>query len=219
MKSIYITLVLSFVLNITSAQQFSLGVRSGATYMMDKQSRGGVFRAADGQTTSWEKGIFFRVTGKRLAFESSVSHYSFNANQYFVIICFPNSEDPYCTDVVNEKNDYLELSMGLQYALSKNTGQHFRHYIGLSLIPGRMLTTTEIQSFGYDKEMVSTRKSAQLSIWSGLNYSASYCITKHVFISSELSYKVDPFSYFGSNFGGGQPNNRVGLNIGAGYLF
>src|SRR5690606_27300928 len=122
---------------------------SGATFLMEKQGGGQIFKGVEGQTTSWEKGVFFRVTGKRLAFESSFSHHSFNANQYSTIICFPNPEDPYCTDVVNEKHDYVELSMWLQYALSRNTGQRFRHFIGLSLIPGRMLTTTEIQSFGY----------------------------------------------------------------------
>jgi|GEM_PF-4039884 len=220
MKRLVTTISFLLAFGSLHAQQFSLGVRSGATYIMVRQGESLMFNAPDGQTTSWEKGIFFRATGKRVSWEVTFSHYRFNANQSIFNICFPDADEPYCSAVTISTVDNAELSLVAQYALRKNNGQRFMHFAGLSVIPGRERTTTETQLFGMGTEKTETNDHNSLSFWTGVNYTASYRVTNHIFISSELSYKIDPFSFL-SNFhpaSFSQPNHRIGFNIGAGYV-
>ena len=223
MKSLFSTVALLLAVGCADAQQFSMGIRSGATYLLEKQIDGQVFKAVEGQTMSWEKGVFFRVAGKRLVFESSISHYTVTNDRIIEYDCVYGSDGTISNTVFEDmKNDYFEWSFGIQYALSGNQDSRFRHFVGLSMIPTLNRTSatyTFTNTVTQEKTQNSGIETAR-TIWAGINYTATYNITSNLILLSELSYKVRPSTYFSSfkpNFIY-QHDNRIGLNLGIAYV-
>jgi hypothetical protein len=226
MKPVLTIVVLLTVSVALNAQTFSAGFRTGASHWMIRKDADVLTRSAEGQSNTWDKELFIRATTKkRFAFEVSLGHYAVNDTRLLMPFeCVWEGNYEPATGMAEERTQNLELNVTAQYDITYNAVQsrsvlrRLKSYIGLTLTPTYSFTKTELTYTSLVSGAVTSYNGTarKLELWTGLNHTLVYNLSDAVYLTSVVSYKVEPWSFFSSTYWLEKTNNRLGLQLGLG---
>lgn len=230
MKLILTTILATLALQNASAQDFSVGIRTGLGKTMD------VSRISAGTIdNTWDKELFVRYqTKRRLAFEVGGTQYNYQragiwhnsgciVNYEPLYFSAPTSENLITTTNVN----MLDLSLGVQYDISCNAlkdkcplMKNLSSFIGANVI-GKManVETRSVDKRISDGQINETeyKDFGIQDIYLGLNHTLTYNI-KRVYITSVVGYSISTAIFQRRMTSNDWPiGSRLSLRIGVGY--
>ncbi|HRO42742.1 MAG TPA: hypothetical protein PL009_07890 [Flavipsychrobacter sp.] len=226
MKKIITLVLTTCIFYSANAQQFSAGVRTGASKWMDKKE--GKCFSSSGQNTTWDKEMFVRYNTKgKFAFEAGMGHYAFS-NQVTrtdygcVYDANANIAAMYAHDVY-EKSQNLEWNLSAQYDLSCPALQekcplmkNLKSYVGVVVSPTLSRYTTT--SYSVEGNYTNKNSRDEWSLWTGLTHSLVYKIDSRLYLSSTMRMQIDPANFFSKQPAGSSVrDSRLGMQIGVGY--
>ena len=223
MKNI-VSIILLSMLCITANAQFSVGARTGlscwkSVYLGNADNK----IANKGNTPVWDKQIYARYQTKgRFAFEAGFGHYKMNQKSFgndIITGCFT----PYIPLNYTETHDFLEYNLSAQYDISCPAIPCLKSYIGVMLSPTMRYSNVTYTSKHMETGELETYSSnhQSLNIYTGLSHYMEYCISKHLNINSQASFRIDPSTFFSQQFSPAyyEPNTRFSWQLGMGYEF
>jgi len=224
MKKIFSLALASVCFSFSQAQEISGGLRTGLSHWMDKGNGTCFSNSMDGQDKTWDKQIFVRYkTAGKLAFESSIGHYSFS--NYHAMETNDGGQDQYFSGLT-ERSQNIEWNISAQYELSCPgmtacpALSKLKSYVGVVATPTFSRTRTDLEltrmSDGITNSIVE--KSNEFTIWTGLSHTLLYSIKDKFYLTSAVQLQIDPNRFFEKNSGVvSSPDSRFGLQIGVGY--
>lgn len=222
MKLIITTILASLALQSASAQDLSVGIRTGLgkTLQLSNLRDGSIHK-------TWDKELFLRYEIKgRWAFEITGTQYYNNYHitpldfEYFAP---PTSET---LDIYSKSNN-VDFAVSAQYDISCNylkehcpLMKNLRSFIGVNVGVGYRRTTEIYTQKQYADGMVTKENYKYQSLTSpqvGLSHTLTYSLGK-VFITSSTTMMLLPFSnqtnwMYQDNY----YNSKLSLRIGVGY--
>lgn len=224
MKLIITTFLATLALQSVSAQEFSVGIRTGLGKTMD------VSRISAGTIdNTWDKELFVRYeTKRRLAFEVGGTQYNTSHSMEPMIWeCNWGLPITYEDAGMNAKSSIIDFHLSAQYDIScgyikENCPfmKNFRSFIGVNI--GARYESAEVTR--YQKQISDGHITKEVSEQAGINtaqmglsHTITYRLKKIVF-SSVAAYTVYPWSMSTMYIdGNAYPNSKLSLRIGVGY--
>ena len=225
MKLIFTTIfAVLFINGIVSAQNFSIGARTGMGNTMDLRSmRNGVI------DKTWDKELFFRYETKgRLAFEASGTQYKYGYNYGpFISECAPWFP-PTGEDLGGSmKYNMIDISLSAQYNITCSYMQehcpmfkNLKSFLGVSIGAAYERTTMTNTSRQFsDGQIINdvAKGSGIVNPQIGINHTLTYSL-KHLYLTTVAAYTVQPGNTTQYTFStDGYPNSKFSARIGVGY--
>lgn len=227
MKKILTLACFSFLFYGTQAQQFSGGIRTGASSWMNKGDK--CFTSSGGHNITWDKEIFIRAvspSNSKLVFEASMGHYALKNTYSGSDI---STSEPSQILKIQERSQNLEWNLSAQYNLTCPMMQDkcpmmkkLKSYIGVVLTPtlSRSTTNTDYVDNVIDNTIkTSTTSRDEFSLWAGVTHTLVYNLCDHMYITSAARLQVDPNRLFDQSATERTRVSRMGVQIGVGYNF
>ncbi len=241
MKKPFLLLAVMAFVATSFAQQFSGGLRSGASlWLAGYQEK--KLRNTKGQNITWDNGLFLRYDSKkRFAMEVGFAHYYYR-NDLSENPTDPNVHDDWYTEY--EHNQYVnnyELELNFQFDLSCKKLKactflkNLENNIGLSIIPTLANTRySRLYSGGHWDYVPLTYRSGvykEFKLYAGLTHTLKYNINNGLYLTSKASISLDPdyFQEYGLDYvtnyapfihtDGYARFARASMQVGIGYNF
>lgn len=214
-----ISVFVAVLLGLTvTAQEAIIGVRQGLGFWLRKEGIGkGSLRYGQDDHFSWNKEVFFRKHLKnKWAGELSLATYQLKYRSQY-------ANDQYRSSSAHLTR-FFEANIVVQYDVTYPLFSYMfpvltgmKSFLGFSAIP-RVAIDGENQTLEHKDGAITTgqRETRGFSFFLGMNYTHIIPLTKKFFLTSELSFSMQPFDAY-RRTATERPNRQISLMTGIGY--
>lgn len=226
MKKIILLSLLAGTFTAAQAQNFSGGLRTGASAWMDK-TEGKCFSNAGGKNATWDKEFFVRYQTKgKFAFEAGIGHYAMGSrltdDGYRNVL--ENGTATTYRQQTEQRSQHVEWNVSAQYDMSCPALQErcplmkkLKSYVGVVASPTWSRITTS--GTGYEGIGNFERTRDDWRVWTGVSHTMVYSLCENMYLSSSVRMQIDPANFFNGSTAstGTGRDSRLGMQIGLGY--
>lgn len=183
--------------NFAAAQDWLVGFRQGPSLWLTRNRLGvGSLQIAPDDALSWNREVFVRKLSNRWAYEGGVTHY----RQRYEI----DTRNEGAEVQTSYNTNFVEANFLVQYDVTNPyipylmpQLRNMRSFLGFGIIPRVSFSDVTIsRSLGPAERTMETTSKNDVSLFFGVSYTSLIPLSKRWSLSSNISYKFQPFDQY-----------------------